>query len=587
MMPDVRHVSVRHPECGDGAPFADVYCPLVRMTYHLREEHPRPIYIPMAKPALRRCSLCGKTKPEVTFKKVAHAIAAGIGNRSWLSWEECDRCNDRFSSHEDELANMLSASRVIGRVRARKGTAKVKAPGGLGSVGGGRFDGPVILNVHANDPSVRIDWSEDKKMKITFPQPGYRPFDAIRSLIRSCWLGMTPEERSRHPYLLDFITGALDPDLNEYVDVMVYDGLYTHVMLEGWEPAPGRDQGVAPFVFRLCFVNRVLIWSSPDPSTRRHVPSPLPPVPLSLESGSAEGRLWRGPSNAGFESGNVTHTVVYEERIRGTGETPAPPRPKPIRLETDVRLELETEMGTMAIARTQQTISDIDVIDRRMTVQFSGQDLAGWIKIRSQGINFDVVVGLDMTGHTTGQCRQSHAFFRALLNGGGNLHAKTATGTLTFPVQPSKTPYGDLEIDRLLNDLGTIESEFGVILKLPDEVTDEDARVARLLATAIRDHRVTTGEGTMSIVLSPQAPDESVRALDSGHTLTLDTEEAFVIFGYHLPPLRHRTTFVTPKLIEPTVEEVLRRLRDGHEVEVHFSVTDIVHAFPRWEPRAA
>jgi hypothetical protein len=587
MKPEFRHLSVRHPEYGDGASFADVYRPLVRMTYHLREDRPRRIYVPTVNQTPRCCALCGMTEPEVTFKEDAHLIAAGVGNRSWFSREECDGCNHGFSSHEDELANMLSASRVIGRVRGRRGTAKVKAPGGLGSVGGGPFDGPVLLNVHTNDPSVRIDWSEDKKMKVTFPQPGYRPFDAIRSLVRSCWLGMTTEERSRHPYLLDFIAGALDPELNEYVDVMVYDGLYSHVMLEGWEPNPGRAQGAAPFVLRLCFVNRVLIWSSPEPSIRRHVPSPLPPVPLAFEIGSAEGKLWRGPSDARFEHGSVTHTVVYEERVRGTGETAAKARPKPIRLEADARLELETKKGTMVIGRTQQTISDLDPIDRRMTVRFGGHDLAGWIQIRSHGNTFDVVVGLDMTGHTTAECRQSHAFFRSLLNGGGELHARTATGTLTFPVQSSEVPYDDPEIDRLLDDLGIIESEFGVTLVLPGEITDDDARIGRFLATAIRDHRVATGDGDLSITLSPEAPDESVRRLDSGDSLAVETEEAFVIFGCHLPPLRYRTTFVAPKLIEPTIEEVFQRLRKGHEVLVRLSVAEIVHTFPLWESRAA
>src|SRR5579863_8187 len=191
--------------------------------------------------------------------------------------------------------------------------------------------------------------------------------------------------------------------------------------------------------------------------------------------------------------------------------------------------------GTMVVARTQQTVSDIDPIDRRMTVRFGGHDLAGWITIHSRGNTFDVIAGLEMAGHTTAQCRQSHAFFRALLNGGGKLHAITSTGTLTFPVQPSETPCDDPDIDRLLDDVGTIESEFGVALNLPRKITDDDARVGRLLATAIRDHQVTTGEGSMSIVLSPEAADEGVQALDSGRTLTLDTEEAFVIFGCHLP----------------------------------------------------
>ena len=587
---DMRFLPVRHPESSDKVPaFDDAYSPMVRMTYALREERPRRIFLPDAEATPRRCAVCGETEPRVTFNEVSHVVAACLGNRTWVSREECDDCNHTFSRHEDELANMLSASRVIGRVRTRNGTAKVKAPGGRGSVGGGAFDGPVIVNVHANDPSVKIDWSEDKTMKLTFHQPGHRPFLAIRSVVRSCWLGMTPDQRARHPYLLDVVTGALDPDLNEYVDVTIFDGLYSHVMLEAWESnaEAGRARDVAPFAFRLCFVNRVLIWTCPDPSTRLHVPSPLPPVPLAMETGSARGKLHRGPSNARFDAGTVTHAIVYEQRIRGTEVGATPPRPKPIRIEQDARLELENSSGTKVIGRTEKTLYDVDLIDRRMTVRFAGHDLAGSICIRSRGDTFDVTALLDITGHTTAECRQSHDFLGSMLNNGGRLKVVTSTGEMVFPIQPSDVPYSDDEIDGLLDDLAAIEEEFDVTFVVPRPVPDDDVRLVRFLGAAIRDRRVATEAGDLTITLLPTATDDTVTALAGGQNISVDTVEDFVIFGHTLPPVRHKTTFVAPRLAEGTVDDILRRLRDGQEVPVRFSVAEIVHTFPLGERRAA
>jgi hypothetical protein len=174
-----------------------------------------------------------------------------------------------------------------------------------------------------------------------------------------------------------------------------------------------------------------------------------------------------------------------------------------------------------------------------------------------------------------------------MLNSGGKLRAQTATGTLTFPVEPSQEPYDDPDVDRLLNDLQSIERQFGVVLVIPDTISEEDDRLIRFLGTGIRDHRVSTSEGELSITLSPSADDGAVQALGSGKDLSVDTDADFVVFGCSLPRIRYKTTFVSPTLVEPTLEEVRRRLREGQEVAVRFSVATIVHTFAVWEARAA
>jgi hypothetical protein len=313
------------------------------------------------------------------------------------------RLNHKYEGHENQLANMLSAARVMGRVRARKGTAKIKAAGGQSSIGGGAFDGPLIVNVHAEDPSVKLEWVADKKLRLTFPQAGFRPFVAIRSLVRACWLRLTPEERARYPFLLDVITGALDPELNEYVDVRLFDGMYNYVMLEGWGRKEGYETEVAPFAMRLCFVNRVLIWTSPDPSTGKHVPSPLPPVPCISDASTVRGELRGGPSSASFKAGTVTQTLVYEQRVRGSADPM--PRPRPPRLERDVTLELENKSGTIVIDRAKETVYEYDRIEARLRRRIADGGFAGSINLFAEGNDIDISGAMNIAGHTTAEAR--------------------------------------------------------------------------------------------------------------------------------------------------------------------------------------
>lgn len=57
----------------------------------------------------RTCRFCGRTEPEVTFKKVAHAIPHFIGNRTLKSLYECDDCNGNvFSPMESQFSQFMS-----------------------------------------------------------------------------------------------------------------------------------------------------------------------------------------------------------------------------------------------------------------------------------------------------------------------------------------------------------------------------------------------------------------------------------------------------------------------------------------------
>jgi len=53
----------------------------------------------------RICRFCKKKKPDVKFKKEAHAISEALGNKKLILNEECDSCNEFFDENIEPLAD--------------------------------------------------------------------------------------------------------------------------------------------------------------------------------------------------------------------------------------------------------------------------------------------------------------------------------------------------------------------------------------------------------------------------------------------------------------------------------------------------
>ena len=105
----------------------------------------------------RKCSICGRgpnSAPPATFRKVAHVVPESLGNRWLTTYDECDDCNSRFGRElEDDLGKMTLPDRAMNGVRSKRRTAKLK-PKTKSSLGGGARGGPIIIQIHADDPAV-------------------------------------------------------------------------------------------------------------------------------------------------------------------------------------------------------------------------------------------------------------------------------------------------------------------------------------------------------------------------------------------------------------------------------------------------
>lgn len=80
----------------------------------------------------RCCRFCGMSMADnVTFKKVAHAIPEGLGNKNIILGDECDNCNEYFGNEiEPFLIEYLDIYRVFLGVKGKNGTPKIKYKNG-------------------------------------------------------------------------------------------------------------------------------------------------------------------------------------------------------------------------------------------------------------------------------------------------------------------------------------------------------------------------------------------------------------------------------------------------------------------------
>jgi len=91
----------------------------------LREARPVKIADPDDKG--RICRFCSKGQPDVTFKSVAHAVPEFLGNKSLISMNECDTCNQALAKqYEDDLSKWFGPMRAVSQIRGKAGVPTYK-----------------------------------------------------------------------------------------------------------------------------------------------------------------------------------------------------------------------------------------------------------------------------------------------------------------------------------------------------------------------------------------------------------------------------------------------------------------------------
>jgi hypothetical protein len=134
----------------------------------------------------RVCRFCGRGKPDVTFKSDAHAVPEFLGNKTLLSMNECDACNNLFAGqYETDLASWFGPLRTISQMRG-KGIPTYKDREQDGDV---RIEmGDDGLKISIVDKDVEAALSKDGPFVLKLPAPTptkpYVPINAAKALIK-------------------------------------------------------------------------------------------------------------------------------------------------------------------------------------------------------------------------------------------------------------------------------------------------------------------------------------------------------------------------------------------------------------------
>lgn len=239
------------------------------------------------------CRFCGKSEPEVTFGKVAHAIPESLGNKSIFSHYECDACNESFGGGiENDLGNWSKPMRTMMRIRGKSGVPSLKKDGPAGW----RIDnkaGVFHISAHEENPPFQVD-EANKQIKFTLIRDPYRPVGVLKALLKSA-LTLMPE--SEFPNFGEALDWVRDTDLSKplvkgmFVAHSFYPGPHppelTSVILLRRKPSVTN----CPYMFMvLAFGNEALQVMVPSRSQDTHLTgkpmtlTPYPPMSVAYES---------------------------------------------------------------------------------------------------------------------------------------------------------------------------------------------------------------------------------------------------------------------------------------------------------------
>lgn len=119
---------LNHPDYDDLKKFETEFCKGIIDNYDAvhYENGKKQIKIGEPDKTKRKCRYCEKMMPDVTFCKVAHTISEGLGNKSIITNDECDCCNEYFGKEiEQDLIVYLSPLRTFMSISGKNGKGKI------------------------------------------------------------------------------------------------------------------------------------------------------------------------------------------------------------------------------------------------------------------------------------------------------------------------------------------------------------------------------------------------------------------------------------------------------------------------------
>ena len=256
------------------------------VSYHLNDDKEIMLGDPSA---TRACRFCGRSEPEVTFNKVAHAIPHFIGNRTLKSLYECDECNGKvFSPMESHFSRFMGIYHTFNHVSKSE-----KVPTY-------RNNSTEKSKIVVDGSQIKIDCVEGEELKPIFDKKNktvtikakrsYVPQDVYKIFIKMA-LSIMPESEMRHfKYTLEWLLGKRNFSSNLKLIERRYTGLnnpFDFVSCMLFKRKPDHRDNVPAYIFGLAYFNFFFQTYIPlydeDKKLDGNVTMPYIPTPLDYD----------------------------------------------------------------------------------------------------------------------------------------------------------------------------------------------------------------------------------------------------------------------------------------------------------------
>jgi hypothetical protein len=145
----------------------------------------------------RTCRFCGKSYPEVEFTSKAHLIPELIGNKKLISDFECDNCNSKFGTYENDFANYLGFFRTMAVITGKRGIPKFKSRGNEIEIEQA-FKNAIDIKLNELNIENKLLYNEREGiLRIIAKGNPYTPINVFRCLLKSA-ISIVATEELKH-----------------------------------------------------------------------------------------------------------------------------------------------------------------------------------------------------------------------------------------------------------------------------------------------------------------------------------------------------------------------------------------------------
>jgi hypothetical protein len=554
-------------ENGKKISFEDHYEPIVDRWYIAGEEQASKVFIG-PEVAYRKCSICSKNEPQVSFKTESHIIPASLGNRIFFSNEECDECNERFAnSCEEQLALMTEPERALYQLPTRGKPPSWTLPGESKQFS---FDPNYGIQMTINDPngSLRMTHLEDQKtIKIAGPAKPYSPVGAIKSLIKTCWLFMPEAHRNNHEYLRSILLNDLTVAPFRYIVAHLPDW---NSRLVSFKVYTRKSRSELPaLILELTVAHQKIIWAAPDIDKNTFSQFPIPPIRARPEAPP--------PSITEFKIPSLDHVIdrrsaSFDFTYSSLVQLDENQKVNSIKKRVSLAPKRNSQLVTLMIA-TETRTAKIENMYYRKANQLSSNPTISLSN--TYPFRLKITNGLGDTASLKYECKPSgrpltdvataldcvdlianHDPEITILNSHGQV-------LLSFPCKNGVPTSFDFEFN-LLNMLSEISDFWSLELKYPTmPPTDSELDDIYYLHSILTEKNLPQGSGKLSATVTDLEALNKIENQTFVTTIIARTLE-FSILGIKLTAPRHEIDFLNCQI------ERLEKEADGWKVEIKY-----------------